>query len=93
MEIWVTRHGLTEENRAGVVQGTLPGKLTEHGKEQARLFGQRLALTTFDAIFSSDLARAADSARIIVEYLNNKPQVIYILMQSLMKVCVLALSK
>ena len=33
--IYLVRHGQTEENLAGVLQGHLPGRLTEKGKEQA----------------------------------------------------------
>ena len=31
IEIWLIRHGETEDNIAGILAGQLPGKLTEQG--------------------------------------------------------------
>ena len=40
------RHGSTEWNRLGKLQGQLDTELTEEGREQARLLGLRLAKET-----------------------------------------------
>ncbi len=68
MKLIVVRHGQTEENVAGILQGHLPGKLTELGIEQARKVAKRLKDEKIDAIYSSDLARASDTAKEIATY-------------------------
>ena len=67
MKIILTRHGQTEENKAGILQGHLPGKLSEEGIAQAKKVAQRLKNEHVDYIFSSDLARAADTAKEIAK--------------------------
>lgn len=56
------RHGLTEWNRSDRVQGQLDIGLTETGREQAGSAAARLATVSPDAIVSSDLRRAVDTA-------------------------------
>jgi len=73
MEIVLTRHGETIENIEGRFQGHLPGKLSEKGKEQARKLAIRLKDEKFDYIFSSDLARAADTTKEIKKFHQNTP--------------------
>ncbi|NOU89407.1 histidine phosphatase family protein [Paenibacillus sp. LMG 31460] len=59
------RHGSTEWNRLGKLQGQLDTELTGEGREQARLLGLRLAKESWDAIISSDLTRARETAQIV----------------------------
>lgn len=61
------RHGSTEWNRLGKLQGQLDTDLTDEGREQARLLGRRLASETWDGIICSDLKRAKETAQIISE--------------------------
>ena len=68
MRIILTRHGETEENIKGIMQGHLPGKLTEKGIEQAKRLALRLKDEKIDAIYSSDLARAADTTKEIAKF-------------------------
>ena len=68
MRIILTRHGETEENKAGIIQGHLPGVLSDLGKEQARKLAERLKNENIDLIISSDLARAADTAREVAKF-------------------------
>jgi len=68
MRLIITRHGQTEENKLGILQGHLPGKLSELGLEQARKLALRLKNEKIDKIYSSDLDRAKDTAEIIAEY-------------------------
>lgn len=68
MRLIITRHGETEENKEGILQGHLPGKLTKLGIEQARKLALRLKDEKIAAIYSSDLARASDTAKEIVKY-------------------------
>ncbi|MGO4494517.1 histidine phosphatase family protein [Paenibacillus sp. 2RAB27] len=59
------RHGSTEWNRLGKLQGQLDTDLTDEGREQARLLGLRLSQESWDGIISSDLKRANETAQII----------------------------
>lgn len=72
MTLYIVRHGQTEENLQAILQGHLPGNLTEQGKEQVRKAAERLAEAgvEFKCIVSSDLKRAMDSAHIIAERLH-----------------------
>lgn len=68
MKLIITRHGETEENKIGKLQGHLPGKLSSLGIEQAKKVALRLKGEKIDYIYSSDLARAADTAKEIAKY-------------------------
>jgi len=65
MIIIFARHGETVENKKGLIQGWLPGKLTRKGKAQAKNLAARLIRKNIDVIYSSDLDRAYDTAKII----------------------------
>jgi len=67
MRVILTRHGETIENRMQITQGHLPGKLSEKGIEEARKLAERLKEEDIAAIYSSDLARAADTAKEIAK--------------------------
>lgn len=69
MRLIITRHGETEENVSGRIMGQLlHGKLSSRGHEQARRVAERLRKEKIDIIFSSDLARAADTAKEIAKF-------------------------
>ncbi len=68
MKLTIVRHGETEENIAGILQGHLSGTLSIHGIEQAKKVALRLKDEKFDFIYSSDLKRAADTAKEIAKY-------------------------
>ena len=59
------RHGQTADNLAGILQGHRDTSLDDVGREQARMTAERLRKETVDAIFSSDLRRAFETAQII----------------------------
>jgi len=73
MKLTVVRHGETIENKKNILQGHLPGRLSDLGKEQAKKLALRLKSEKFDLIYSSDLARAADTAKEIIKYHKNTP--------------------
>ena len=56
--VYIVRHGETEENRTGVMQGQLDTPLNEVGVEQAELTASALDNVRFVRAFSSDLSRA-----------------------------------
>jgi hypothetical protein len=64
IELVFETHSLTEDNEAGRATGWLPGRLSAHGREQARQLGERRRGDGIAAVFSSDLARAAETAAI-----------------------------
>ena len=68
MKLILIRHGETEENVAGIIQGHIPGKLTKEGKEQVEKVGLRLKDEKIDAIYTSSLARAKETAEAIAQY-------------------------
>ncbi len=73
MKIILTRHGKTIENEQGIFQGHLPGKLSEQGIKQAKQLAEGLKNESIDHIFSSDLSRAADTAKEIAKHHKNIP--------------------
>ena len=72
MTLYIVRHGQTEENLQRILQGHIPGTLTEKGKEEVREAAELLSKegVKFTRIVSSDLKRAMDSANIISERLH-----------------------
>ena len=73
MKLIITRHGETEENAQGIIQGHLPGTLSKLGIEQAERIANRLKDEKIDFIYSSDLARAADTAKKIAKFHPDTP--------------------
>ena len=57
-------HGTTTDNASGKCSGWKQAKLTEIGKERAIKLGKIRKNTHFDVIFTSDLVRAIDSAKL-----------------------------
>ena len=60
----IVRHGETEWNATGRIQGHTDIGLSEKGTEQARSLGLRLAGMHIDVAYSSDLKRSSETARL-----------------------------
>lgn len=67
IDLYIARHGQTEENLQRILQGQMPGTLTEEGIHQAEELRDKLKDVDFGCIYSSDLRRALKTARIIAE--------------------------
>lgn len=63
--IYIVRHGESEANAKGILQGHKDFPLTTKGEEQAKILSQELKNIHFHAVFSSDLLRAKRTAEII----------------------------
>lgn len=70
MKIFTVRHGQTQWNTMGRIQGHTDIPLDEAGLSQAEKLGTRLAGEKVDIVYSSDLARAAKTAEIINSHHN-----------------------
>jgi probable phosphoglycerate mutase len=63
VELIVVRHGETTWNREGRIQGQGDSPLTERGLAQAQAVAARVSRERVDALYSSDLGRARETAR------------------------------
>jgi broad specificity phosphatase PhoE len=63
LNIYLTRHGETQWNKENRLQGSKDSDLTEKGIRNAIALGERLKEIDFNAIYSSPLARAYQTAR------------------------------
>jgi broad specificity phosphatase PhoE len=63
--IVIARHGTTEWNEKGIMQGVADSPLTKEGIKLAEELGKELRKYKFDVIFSSDLLRAKKTAEIL----------------------------
>ena len=68
------RHGETEWNLTGRWQGQDANTLlTERGRQQAQVVARRLRSYPIEAIYSSDLSRAFETAEIVGDMLGIEP--------------------
>jgi probable phosphoglycerate mutase len=58
VRVYIVRHGETQENRDGIIQGQQDTALNAVGLEQARMVGEALKDAKLGVAFSSDLSRA-----------------------------------
>ena len=68
IEIVAIRHGETEANKLGIIQGQTNTQLDAVGKAQAAAAAWRLRHEKFDLMLASDLDRAMDTAQAILQY-------------------------
>jgi 2,3-bisphosphoglycerate-dependent phosphoglycerate mutase len=64
IELVYETHSTTVDNEQGRATGWLPGELSEQGRAQARQLGRRREDDGIAAVFSSDLARAVETASV-----------------------------
>lgn len=71
MLIYVVRHGETDSNEQGALQGWTNDPLNDFGIELAKITGKCMQGIKFDLSISSPLIRAYDTARIILDNSGN----------------------
>lgn len=66
--LYLVRHGETDENRTGIVQGSgVDSVLNERGCAQAQALAQRFADKPIDSVYASTLQRAQQTAEIAAQ--------------------------
>jgi len=65
LELWLIRHGETEWNASGRIQGFSDVALSDTGIKQAEALAARIGHERFDAIYASDLKRAHLTAKTV----------------------------
>jgi probable phosphoglycerate mutase len=65
--VTLVRHGQTERSARGTYSGQLDVPLTATGREQAHRTARRLAAARVDAVVTSPLVRACDTAQAIAD--------------------------
>lgn len=64
--LYLVRHGETDYNRQGIMQGGgIDSRLNDTGRAQARALARRLASVEVDALYASTLQRATQTADIL----------------------------
>jgi phosphoserine phosphatase len=61
--IYLVRHGTTDWNKEDIFRGRVDCKLNETGREEARALERYFRPINLDAVYSSPLSRAADTAQ------------------------------
>ena len=65
MRLLLIRHGETSANAEGRLQGHLDVRLSERGRRQSEVLAERLATLSIDALYTSPLLRARETADIV----------------------------
>jgi len=65
--VYLVRHGATELTAEDRFAGAIDVRLSDEGREQARLLGKRLADDPINVAFASPMIRTLDTAGLIVE--------------------------
>ncbi len=68
MKLLLVRHGETDHNVAGILQGYGGVSLNAHGRRQAQQVAERLRTEKIDVAYSSDLPRTRETADIILVF-------------------------
>ena len=64
-KLYLIRHGETEDNKTGVLMGSTDTPLNDHGRLQAANLRERINALEVDAIYTSPLQRAVETATLV----------------------------
>ena len=67
MRVLIIRHGQTDWNKKGLLQGTIDIPLNEEGLKQAEMAYEQLKDEKIDAVFCSPLTRTRQTAEVILK--------------------------
>jgi broad specificity phosphatase PhoE len=76
-KITLVRHGETDYNKNGLIQGRIDIPLNQFGKKQALLTAKHFINQEIDTIISSPLSRATETASIIAREINYQGEIIF----------------
>ena len=76
MRLYLVRHGQTDMNKRNMFYGWTDADINETGIQQAEMLRQYFRQIPIDAIYSSDLRRAAHTAEIIADGKDMKVRII-----------------
>lgn len=76
MKLYIIRHGETEMNTRGALQGWTDGALNQSGRDLAVLTGRAMKGIRFDGCFSSPLIRAKETVEIVLRESDNDVPVV-----------------
>ena len=76
MLIYIIRHGETQANKDGLLQGWLDTDLNAYGIDLAVQTGQALKHIKFDVVFTSPLIRAVHTAQLLIENNENSAPIV-----------------
>ncbi len=77
LRVVLVRHGETEGNVRGIVQGQSDTPLTEKGIASTRRKAHKIRSLPFDAVFCSDLSRTVGTLKLIVGEIERLPDPVY----------------
>lgn len=75
-ELLLIRHGQQQLKTDGTIADLVDPPLSEQGRQQASLLGERLSTLHLDAVFTSPLRRAKETADAIARYQRMEPEII-----------------
>lgn len=75
MELYIVRHGQTDWNANGLLQGRSDTRLNQNGIDAAKKLGEQLRGVYFDKIFCSPLQRAFQTACLIRNGLESQSEI------------------
>ena len=77
-DVYIVRHGETNDNRKKIIQGQADSPLTEDGKTSIRESARMLNDVAFDVVYCSPLGRATSSLNIILKETNITCSIFYL---------------
>lgn len=72
--VFITRHGITLENKLNILQGQIDTQLHDEGVSQAIALGKRFAESKFDFIYSSPMLRTLHTIQHALENMKFKSE-------------------
>jgi len=74
--LYLYRHGQTEENIRHILQGHMPGTLSEEGKQQTIESAPAVEALGIDVVLVSDLKRCTDTYELLSQHIQSLPPMI-----------------